>query len=55
MIGVMLVSGILSALATFAWSGGWFGWLLLVELVVVSVLYLGLRASLSAARWPPME
>jgi ABC-2 type transport system permease protein len=29
--------------------------LLLVELVVVSVLYVVLRASLSAARWPPTE
>jgi ABC-2 type transport system permease protein len=55
MIGVMLVSGILSAVATWAWSGGWFGWLLVGELVIASVLYVGLRASISAARWPPME
>ena len=55
MIGVMMVSGILSALASWAWSGGWFGWLLLFELVVASVLYVGLRASISAARWPPLE
>jgi ABC-2 type transport system permease protein len=55
MIGVMIVSGLLSALAAWAWSGGWFRWLLLVELVVVSALYVGLRAALSAARWPAME
>jgi ABC-2 type transport system permease protein len=55
MIGVMVASGLLSALANWAWSGGWFGWLLLLELVIVSVLYMGLRASLSAARWPPLE
>jgi len=55
MIGVMVVAGLLSGLASFAWSGGWFGWLLLFELVIVCVLYVGLRASISAARWPPME
>jgi ABC-2 type transport system permease protein len=55
MFGVMIASGVLSALATWAWSGGWFGWLLLFELVIVSVLYVGLRASLSATRWPPLE
>jgi hypothetical protein len=55
MIGVMVASGFLSALASWAWSGGWFGWLLLVELVLVSVVYFSLRASLSAARWPPLE
>ena len=55
MIGVMIVSGLLSGLATWAWSGGWFGWLLLFELVTASVLYVGMRASISAARWPPME
>ena len=42
MIGVMAVSGILSAVATWAWSSGWFGWLLLGELVVASVLYVGI-------------
>ena len=55
MIGVMIAAGILSGLAAWAWSSGWFGWLLLVELVVVSVIYVGLRASISAAKWPPME
>ena len=55
MIGVMLASGVLSGLATWAWSGGWFGWLLLAELVIVGALYVGLRASLSAARWPSLE
>jgi hypothetical protein len=55
MIGVMMVSGILSALASWAWSGSWFGWLLLIELIVASVVYVGLRASISTARWPPLE
>ena len=55
MIGVMLASGVLSGLATWAWSGGWFGWLLLLELIIVSALCVGLRALLSAARWPSLE
>jgi len=55
MVGVMIVSGILSAVASWASSAGWLGWLLLCELVVASILYVVLRASISAARWPPME
>jgi hypothetical protein len=55
MIGVMVVSGLLSGAATWAWSGGWFWWLVVFELVAVAALYVGMRASISAARWPPME
>jgi hypothetical protein len=55
MIGVMLAAVVLSVLATWAWSGGWFGWLLGAELLVVAGLYTALRASLTARRWPPME
>ena len=55
MIGVMAISGLLSAVATFAWSGGWFWWLVMFELVAVAALYVGMRASISAARWPPLE
>jgi len=55
MIGVMLVSGLLAGLAAWAWSSGWYAWLLLCELVVVSGLYAALRALLSAARWPALE
>jgi len=55
MIGVMLVSGLLSGAATWAWSGGWFWWLIVSELIVVVALYVGMRASISAARWPPLE
>jgi hypothetical protein len=54
-VGLMMVAGLLAGVATYAWSEGWFWWLLLVEVVIVSVLYVVLRASISAARWPPME
>ena len=55
MLGVMVVSGALSGLAAWAWSGGWFGWLLLVELIALGPVYVGLRASISRARWPSLE
>jgi ABC-2 type transport system permease protein len=55
MIGAMAVSGILSGIASFAWSAGWFGWLLGLEIVAVAVLYMVLRMALSSARWPPLE
>ena len=55
MIGVMLLSGLLSGAATWAWSGGWFLWLVMFELVAVVALYVVMRASISAARWPPLD
>jgi len=55
MVGVMLLSGALAGVAAWAWSGGWFWWLLLGELLVVIGLYLGLRSVISAARWPSLE
>jgi hypothetical protein len=55
MVAVMMVSAVLSGLASWAWAGSWFGWLLMFELVIVIALYMGLRALLTTARWPPLE
>jgi ABC-2 type transport system permease protein len=55
MLGVMAISGFLSAVAAFAWSTGWFGWMLGVEVVLAAVAYVGLRFALAAARWPSLE
>lgn len=55
MMGVMVASGLLAGAATWAWSAGWFWWLIMFELAAVAALYGGMRASISAARWPPME
>ena len=55
MIGVMMVSAALSGLAVLAWSGGWFWYLMLFELIVVAAVYIKLRALISASRWPSME
>jgi len=46
---------VLAGVAAWAWSGGWFWWLVLAELLAVSALYAGLRSLISAARWPPLE
>jgi hypothetical protein len=55
MIGVMFVSMALSGLAMWSWAGGWFNWLLLVEVIMVSALYAILRASLNSVRWQSLE
>jgi ABC-2 type transport system permease protein len=55
MLGVMVASGALSGVAAWAWSGGWFGWLLLVELIALGPIYVWLRASISGAKWPSLE
>jgi len=55
MIGVMLVSGALSGLAVWSWSGGWFVWLLLVELIAAFSLYLVLRKSIDSLHWTSLE
>ncbi len=55
MLGAMLVSMALAGIASFARHSGWFGWFLLIEAVVAAGVYIGVRASLSTARWQPME
>ena len=55
MIGVMILSAMLSGLATAAWSAGWLKWLLLFESATVAVLYAYLRSRVSKAHWPAME
>jgi ABC-2 type transport system permease protein len=55
MIGVMMVSAALALVATLAWNGGWFRWMMLIEVVSVIGLYFSLRASVKAARWTSLE
>jgi hypothetical protein len=54
MFGVMVVSGIVSGLAAFAWSRGFFWTQLVVEAIVVAVLYTLMRAAAVRARWEPV-
>jgi len=55
MMAVMMVSLALAGLATWSWSAGWFRWLLLVETILASGIYIAMRASLAGARWTPLE
>jgi len=55
MMAVMMVSFALAGLATWSWSAGWFRWLLLVETILASGIYIAMRASLAGARWTPLE
>lgn len=55
MMGVMVVIAPLSVLASFAFSNGWFWWLMLAEVVIATPIYLGLRARVARLRWPAIE
>jgi hypothetical protein len=55
MMLMMFLAFGLAGLASFAWSLGWFWWLVSVEAVVAVVLYSVLRLRLVRARWPSME
>jgi hypothetical protein len=55
MLAVTFISFPLAGLTTWAWSQGWFWWLLLGEAVVVAAVYAILRARVSGLRWDSME
>jgi hypothetical protein len=52
---VMIPSMGLAWLASWAWSGGWFWWLMLVETIVAIGLYAAMRMALANVRWPSTE
>jgi len=55
MIGATFVSLALAGLGSWAWSGGWFNWFLLIEAAAAAAIYIAMRASLANARWPSAE
>jgi hypothetical protein len=55
MIGTMIISLIISGIATAAWKYGWFQWFLLVETAILAVVYVRMRASVNASRWTSLE
>jgi hypothetical protein len=55
MLGVMACALALSGLGMWSWTGGWFAWMLLVEIILVFGIYGVMRANVAAARWSPME
>ena len=55
MIGVMLISIVLAAMATLAWSKGIFHWFLLAEAVLAIGIYAVMRVTFAGTPWPSME
>ena len=55
MLGVMMISMALSAVALWAWSTGWFRWFLLAETVAAAAIFALMQASLASVRWPSVE
>ena len=55
MIGVMALSDILAGVAIWAWTQGWFNWLLLIESIVVIITYWWMRSAIASARWTSLE
>lgn len=55
MVGLMLVSFALAGLAMLARAIGLFWWFVGIEILVVTFLYLVMRAFIARARWPAAE
>ena len=55
MIGFLVASMALTALTVWAWSTGWFHWLLIGESMVVAALYTFLRSIAARAQWTPID
>jgi hypothetical protein len=55
MFAIIPLAMLLSGMTSWARSGGWFGRMLLGELLLAIALYLGLRFWASKLRWKPLE
>jgi ABC-2 type transport system permease protein len=55
MILIMLFSAALAGIGIWAFSQGWFMWLLLVELPLAGLTYLVLRIIISKLKWEPLD
>lgn len=52
---MMMISMALSGLTVWAWKAGWFWWFVGGEAVIGAAIFLGMRAALNSAPWPPIE
>jgi hypothetical protein len=55
MVVVMMISFALSGFAYWSWTGGWFKWMLLAEILVTTPIYVGLRFVVSRLRWESID
>jgi hypothetical protein len=46
---------ILAGVVTWAWSAGWFAWFLLAEVIIATILYISMRATVANVRWSSPE
>jgi ABC-2 type transport system permease protein len=53
-VGIIISMG-LAGLTAWAWSAGWFFWLVVAELIVAVSAYAIMRRSLNRVRWPSIE
>lgn len=54
-IGVMMFSLILAGVSLWAWSNGFFRWMIILESFLVGVTYLAMRRSLARVHWESLE
>jgi len=54
-VGSMMIAFVIAGIVTWAWSGGWFWWLVLIETIAASILYVAMRRSLTRVNWSSME
>lgn len=55
MFAAMMISFLLSGIATWSWSTGWFHWLMLAEIIALTTLYLVFRRISRNALWPSLK
>ena len=55
MMVVIIVAVVLSGVASWAFSAGWFGWMLLAEILIAVPVYFGLQALISRLRWKSID
>jgi len=51
----MFCAFILAGIASWSWSAGWFGYLLLAETLLALPIYFLFRYSLTTIPWPSLE
>lgn len=55
MVVIMMLAGALSGVGIWAFSQGWFKWLLLVEIPLAGLAYAALRVVVSKLNWQPID
>lgn len=55
MIGAMLSSMVISGIAWWAWSTGWFWWFLMGETILMIAVYAVMRTSVGTLSWTPLD